>query len=111
MDIEDPNERDQVIIIASLGPIGCPVKTIEINFTSSGFFFQHMNASIHQGLMFMEQRDLLCHSLHGELLKQSRVKAASDLNKERKLRFRRNPGGGESGEIKTEITMTHLRCV
>lgn len=39
MGMEDANERDQVVIIASLGPIGCPVKTVDINFTNSGFFF------------------------------------------------------------------------
>lgn len=55
--MEDANERDQVVIIASLGPIGCSVKTVDINFTNSGFFFQHVNAGIHQGLMFMKQRD------------------------------------------------------
>ena len=93
MDIEDANETDQVIIIASLGPIGCPVKTVEINSTNSGFFFQHVNASIHQGCMFMKQRDSSGHGLPGELLEQSRVKEANDINKERKLKFRRNPGG------------------
>lgn len=35
---ENANERDQVVIIASLGPLECPVKTVEINFTNSGFF-------------------------------------------------------------------------
>lgn len=111
MDIEDANTRDQVIIIASLGPIGCPVKTVEINSTNSGFFFQHVNASIHQGLMFMKQRDSPGHGLPGELLEQSRVKDANDLNKEKKLRFRRNPGGREWRDENKSHNAASPRCV
>lgn len=51
------------------------------------------------------------HGLPGELLEQSRVKDASDLNKERKLRFRRNPGGWERRDENRNHNAASLRCV
>lgn len=39
----------------------------------------------------------------GELLEPSRVKDTSDVNKERRLRFRKKTLTDESGEMKTEI--------
>lgn len=90
---ENANERDQVVIIASLGPLECPVKTVEINFTNSGFFLP-THEFWHSPRTYVHEAERPAgRGLPGELLEQSRVKDASDLNKERTLRFGRNPGG------------------